>query len=221
MIVEGRESQKEKFQVKKSGPAAVPEDVTQARSGKGISSTTGLERVAAKARKSPHEKFNNLIHHLTPAAVTGALKRISVRSASGVDGMLVPEVRENLSWLLPPALELIRRSRYKALSVKRVYIPKADGSKRPLGIPTVFERSLQGAVTEILGAIYEQDFLPCSFGFRPGLGCQQALATLVQSIGKERMHFALEVDIRDFFGSLNHEWLRKNFLSIGLAISGF
>ena len=123
--------------------------------------------------------------------------------------MSVKQARENLSWLLPPILKQIHEGRYRPPPVRRVYIPKADGSKRPLGVPAVVDRAIQGAMAKVLNEIYEQDFLKCSFGFRQGLGCHHALATINELLYRQNMEHVLEVDIRDFFGSLSHEWLMR------------
>ena len=172
--------------------------------------------IAAKARKNPKEQFNNLMHHLGPDLVAENLNRMSKTSAPGYDGMTVMQAQENLSWLLPPLLKQINKGQYMAPPVRRVLIPKADGKQRPIGVPQVVDRSLQGAMAQILNEIYEQDFLPCSFGFRPGLGCHNAVVTINELIGKHNLNYALEVDIRDFFGSLSHEWLRK-FLELRIG----
>lgn len=173
-------------------------------------------RIAAIARNKPKEKFNNLMHHLTYDLVREHLAKIPLKSASGVDGMTVKVALENLEWILPPILTEIHQSNYDAPPVRRVYIPKANGGQRPIGVPAIIDRAIQAAVAKILNEIYEQDFLNCSFGFRPRIGCHHALATidkLVQDLG---MNFALEVDIRDFFGSLSHDWLRK-FLGLRIG----
>ena len=173
-------------------------------------------QIAAIARTKPKEVFNNLMHHLTYDLVATQLAKISKKSAAGVDGMTVAEAQENLSWLLPPILQAIHEGRYEAPAVRRVYIPKANGDKRPIGIPAVIDRAIQGAMATILNEIYEQDFLKCSFGFRPKLSCHHALATINELIRNRGMNYALEVDIRDFFGSLSHEWLRK-FLGLRIG----
>lgn len=165
--------------------------------------------IAAEARKNPKEQFNNLMHHLSPAFVAENLNKISKTSSPGHDGITVQEARENLSWLLPPLLSQINKGQYEAPPVRRVLIPKADGKQRPIGVPQVLDRSIQASMAQILDEIYEQDFLPCSFGFRPGLSCHHAIATINELIGKGKLNHALEIDIRDFFGSLSHEWLRK------------
>jgi group II intron reverse transcriptase/maturase len=130
--------------------------------------------------------------------------------------MTVETARQNLEWILPGIMKQLHEGRYEAPAVRRVYIPKADGGKRPIGVPQVIDRALQRATAGILNEIYEQDFLPCSFGFRPGLSCHHALATISESVHYQRLNFAYEVDIRDFFGSLSHDWLRK-FLALRIG----
>jgi group II intron reverse transcriptase/maturase len=174
-----------------------------------------LALIAAKARNEPNVQFNNLLHHLTYELIEECLAKIPKNSAPGVDGMTVEQARQNLSWLLPPLLKQIHQGRYEAPPVRRVYIPKADGKQRPLGVPAVIDRAIQAATAKILGEIYEQDFLPCSFGFRRDLSCHHALATASQLVSRGMAH-ALEVDIRDFFGSLDHGWLRR-FLSLRIG----
>lgn len=121
--------------------------------------------------------------------------------------MTVEQARENLSWLLPPILKQIHEGRYEPPAVRRVYIPKANGKLRPIGVPAILDRAIQAALTRILNGIYEQDFLKSSFGFRPGLGCHHALATVNEVLYRLRLEHVLEVDIQDFFGSLSHDWL--------------
>lgn len=165
--------------------------------------------IAAKARTNPKECFNNLLHHLTYELIEECLCNIPKSSAAGVDEMTVEQARENLSWLLPPILKQIHGGRYEPPAVRRVYIPKANGKLRPLGVPAVLDRAIQAAMTRILNEIYEQDFLNCSFGFRPGLSCHHALATVNEILYRWKAEQVLEVDIQDFFGSLSHEWLMK------------
>jgi group II intron reverse transcriptase/maturase len=102
------------------------------------------------------------------------------------------------------------------LLMRRSIIPKSNGGQRPIGVPQVIDRAIQAGMAKILNEIYEQDFLPCSFGFRPKIGCHHALATINEVQYKWKLNHALEVDIRDFFGSLKHEWLRK-FLGLRIG----
>jgi group II intron reverse transcriptase/maturase len=173
-------------------------------------------RIAAKARTNPKDRFTNLIHHLAPELIVECLKGIPKNSAIGTDGITRDVALKNLSWVLPPILEDIHLERYDAPPVRRVYIPKADGSKRPLGIPQITDRAIQKGMNIVLNEIYEQDFLECSFGFRPNRGCHQALATIQELVINLGMTHALEVDIRDFFGSINHEWMMK-FLDLRIG----
>jgi len=149
------------------------------------------------------------MHHLTFELVKECLENIPRKSAPGVDGMTVETALKNLDWLLPPLLDAIHQGRYEAPPVRRVFIPKSSGGQRPIGVPEIIDRAIQAAMAKILGEIYEQDFLKCSFGFRPKMGCHHALATINELIHRSGMNHALEVDIRDFFGSLSHEWLRR------------
>lgn len=173
-------------------------------------------RIAAKARSNPKEQFSSLMHHLTYDLVREHLNKIPTGSAPGVDGMTVKTAQENLEWILPPILKTIHQGNYDAPPVRRVFIPKAAGGQRPIGVPEVIDRAIQAAMASILNEIYEQDFLICSFGFRPKIGCHHALATINEIVHGMRRNYALEVDIRDFFGSLNHDWLRK-FLSLRIG----
>lgn len=156
------------------------------------------------------------MHHLTAPLIEECLSKIPRSSATGTDGMTRKQAQENISWLLPPILQQIHQGNYEAPPVRRVHIPKADGKQRPIGVPQIVDRSIQAATSRILNEIYEQDFLPCSFGFRPNLGCHHALATIEKLLTDWKMNYAFEVDIRDFFGSLNHEWLRK-FLELRIG----
>lgn len=166
-------------------------------------------RIARKAKSHPKERFISLMHHLQPELIREGLKRIPRDSSAGVDGMSVECACRYLDEILPDTLKEIHQGCYAPPPAKRVYIPKADGSQRPLGIPTVIDRSIQWATARVLEEIYEQDFLDCSFGFRPGRSCHHALATLSHGIQSEGLLYAWEVDIEDFFGSLKHGWLME------------
>lgn len=198
--------------MKQQEPHAVAEK-TSARSGTKLSSAQRLTLIAEKACKEPKAEFSNLLHHLTPELVKANLLKMNKNTSAGVDGMTVAQVIEHLDWLLPKALESIHKGNYKPPAVRRVYIPKANGEKRPLGVPTVLDRAIQAAAVEVLEQIYEQDFIKCSFGFRPKLSCHHAIATVGAWIKAYRLHHVLEVDLRDFFGSISHEWLMK-FLNL-------
>lgn len=169
----------------------------------------GLARIAARARQHKAEKFNSLMHHVTPQLLETCIKQMDKGTATGIDGLSRDAVLNNLDWISRHALQEAHKGTYTAKPVRQVLIPKPDGRQRPLGVPTVFERGFQHAVAKVLESIFEQDFLAVSFGFRPGLGCHHALASLEKGLHQDGSKHALEVDIRDFFGSLDHQWLRK------------
>ena len=171
---------------------------------------TGLERIAAKARCEPKLRFTSLAHHITKERVWGSLCQIPTDSAPGVDGQTVPEAKEGFREWIAAMLQSVHRQGYQAPSIRRVYIPKpGKQEKRPLGVPCVADRALQRSAAQVLSAIYEQDFLPCSFGGRPGRGAHQALATLHEVIAGRKVEWILEADLKNFFGSLSHDWMLR------------
>jgi group II intron reverse transcriptase/maturase len=127
-----------------------------------------------------------------------------------VDGQTVAEAQESFATWIGPMLQAVHRQGYRAPDIRRVYIPKpGKQEKRPLGVPCVADRALQRSTAQVLAAIYEQDFLPCSFGGRPGLGAHRALATLNELIAGRKVGWVLEADLKNFFGSLSHEWILR------------
>ena len=166
--------------------------------------TTALERIAAKARCEPKLRFTSLAHHLTKERVWESLSQIATGSAPGVDGQTVPEAKESFEVWIEAMLQSVHRQGYQAPNIRRVYIPKpGKQEKRPLGVPCVADRALQRSAAQVLSAIYEQDFLTCSFGGRPGRGAHQALASLHEVISGRKVEWVLEADLKNFFGSLS------------------
>ncbi|HEX2715814.1 MAG TPA: group II intron reverse transcriptase/maturase [Candidatus Acidoferrales bacterium] len=171
---------------------------------------TGLERIAAKARCEPKLRFTSLAHHITKERVWESLCQIPTGSAPGVDGQTVPEAKESYEVWIEAMLQSVHRQGYQAPNIRRVYIPKpGKQEKRPLGVPCVADRALQRSAAQVLSAIYEQDFLPCSFGGRPGRSAHQGLATLYELIAGRQVEWVLEADLKNFFGSLSHEWMLR------------
>ena len=171
---------------------------------------TGLERIAAKARCEPNLRFTSLAHHITRERVWENLCKIPTNSAAGVDGQTVAEAKESFGEWIEAMLQAVHRQGYRAPDIRRVYIPKpGKQEKRPLGVPCVTDRALQKSAAQVLSAIYEQDFRPCSFGGRPGRGAHQAMATLHERIAGGKVGWVLEADLKSFFGSLSHEWLLR------------
>jgi RNA-directed DNA polymerase len=171
---------------------------------------TGLERIAARACSELKLKFTSLAHHITRERVWENLFHIPAKSAPGVDGQTVPEAKETFDVWIEPMLQSMHREGYKAPDIRRVYIPKpGKQEKRPLGVPCVADRALQRSTVQVLSAIYEQDFLSCSFGGRPGVGAHQALATLTETIAGRKVSWVLEADLKNYFGSLSHSWMLR------------
>src|ERR1035438_5393950 len=172
--------------------------------------TTGLERIAVKARCEPKLRFTSLAHHITKVRVWENLNQIPAKSAAGVDGQTVTEAKEDFEEWVATMLQSVHREGYRAPDIRRVYIPKPGKQEmRPLGVPTVADRALQRSVSQVLSAIYEQDFLSCSFGGRAGRGAHQALATLHERVAGGKIEWVLEADLKNFFGSLRSEWMLR------------
>ena len=162
-----------------------------------------------KQRVKQKKKFNNLFHHVNKDRVVAAISKINRNSACGPDGINQEMAIRHADWLVPKDLDAIHKRKYKAPASREVMIPKSNGSLRPLNVGNIIDRGIQGAVREVLEHIYEQDFLNCSFGFRPKRGAHNALATLNHGIRHEGLKYFLEVDLENFFGTINHEWLMK------------
>ena len=172
--------------------------------------TTGLEGVAAKARKDTKLVFTSLAHHITKDLIWESLKQIPLDTAPGVDGVDVRTARETFDEWVDDMITSIHRQSYKAPPVRRVWIPKPGKTeKRPIGVPNVADRALQRSVMTVLNAIYEEDFLNCSFGGRPGRGQHNALTTIDEIIGCMKVNWVFEADLKNFFGSLDHGWLLR------------
>jgi RNA-directed DNA polymerase len=171
---------------------------------------TKLEGIAAKARKETNLQFTSLAHHITKELIWESLHHIPRDSAPGVDGVKVDEAEKDFEVWIDEMINSIHHGSYRPPAVLRVWIPKPGKSeKRPIGIPCIADRALQRSGSTVLTTIYEQDFLNCSFGGRPGRGAHNALATLNEIIAGEKVEWVLEADLKNFFGSLNHGWLMR------------
>jgi len=161
--------------------------------------STKLQRIAALAQRRPDEALTTLAHHIDVAWLKEAFRRTRKDGAPGVDGQNAEEYAENLEVNLESLLARFRSGRYRAPSVRRVHLPKGDGTTRAIGIPTLEDKVLQRAVAMVLTEVYEQDFLPCSFGFRPGRSALQASEVFNEYAMKRGGGWVLEVDIQGFF----------------------
>jgi RNA-directed DNA polymerase len=172
--------------------------------------STGLQRVAELSRKAPGMVWSTLSHHITLDLLKEAYRLTRKDGAVGIDGQTAKEYEEKLEGNLRSLLERLKSGTYQAPPVKRVYIPKGDGTRpRPIGIPTLEVKVLQRAVVMVLEAVYEQDFLDCSYGFRPGRSAHQALKAVWDELMRESGGFVLELDIQKYFDTIDHELLRS------------
>lgn len=168
-----------------------------------------LDRIRQRARRDRKAKFTALLHHVTPEALEVAFKRLKKDAAAGVDGTTWEAYREGLATNVRALHNRVHKGTYRAKPSRRVYIPKADGKKRPLGIASLEDKLVQRVVVGVLNAIYEEDFLGFSYGFRPGRKQHDALDALAVAIETKRVNWVLDADIRGFFDTIDHGWLVK------------
>jgi len=174
---------------------------------KGVSQGLAGVRQAAGERKG--ERFTALLHHLTQELLRQSFYALKREAAAGVDGVRWKEYEAGLEDRLNDLHSRVHRGAYRAQPSRRVYIPKADGRQRPLGIAALEDKIVQQAVVTILNEIYENDFLGFSYGFRPGRSQHQALDALTVGITRKRVNWVLDLDIRGFFDNMSHEWTIK------------
>lgn len=163
--------------------------------------------IAERAQRDPAYRFTCLAHLLDEGFLKTCYLELGKDRASGVDGVSWQEYGKQLDRNLKDLVERMKAKRYKPQPAKRVYIPKDENSKRPLGLPALEDKIVQRGMARILGAIYEQDFLDCSYGFRPKRGCHQALKAVNTIFTTERINHVVEADIKGFFDHVNHEWM--------------
>jgi RNA-directed DNA polymerase len=173
--------------------------------------STKQQRIAQLARQNPEMSVTSLAHHIDLIWLFQAFQRTRKDGAVGVDGQTGEDYAADLGGNLRSLLERAKSGTYHAPPVRRTYIPKAGSATetRPLGIPTFEDKVLQRAVVMVLEAIYEQDFLDCSYGFRPGRSAHQALESLWQQTMSMGGGWILDVDVRKFFDTIDHTHLRE------------
>src|ERR1700693_5626272 len=171
---------------------------------------SALERVRQAAKKDKKLRFTALLHHIyDPERLREAYFCLKKEAAPGVDGETWRHYGETLEDNLQDLSHRLKRGAYRAKPVRRVYIDKNDGRKRPLGVPALEDKIVQRATVEVLNAIYETDFLDFSYGFRPGRSQHNALDALYTGLLTKKVNWVLDLDIRGFFDALSHEWLVK------------
>jgi RNA-directed DNA polymerase len=196
--------------VEERGPAKGNTD-SSTRPGRsaGPDVPSGLDRVREVARRDKDARFTALLHHVDLRRIRAAYWAINPRAATGADGVTWAAYGQDLETNLEGLLRRLHDGSYRSSPSRRVYIPKADGRQRPLGIATLEDKIVQRAVVEVLNAIYETDFLGFSYGFRPGRSPHNALDALAVGIKQKKVNWVLDADIRNFFTSLDQGWLEK------------
>ncbi|MBR0342919.1 MAG: group II intron reverse transcriptase/maturase [Oscillospiraceae bacterium] len=165
-------------------------------------------------------RWQNVIYRVNAEALLIEHEKQSRRKATGIDGIGKESYEINITERLENLIQRMKLFQYRPQPVRRTYIPKADGKLRPLGIPAYEDRLVQGVMTNILSEIYEDKFLDCSYGFRPGRSCHDVVRTINQTIMTKKVNFILEADIKGFFDNVNHEWL-MTFLEHDIADKRF
>lgn len=171
---------------------------------------SALARIRQAAKEDKGLRFTTLWHHVYDIRrLRESFLSMRKTAAAGVDGVTWQQYDENREENLRDLSERLKRGAYRAKPARRAYIPKADGRERPLGIPVLEDKIVQRATAEVLNAIYEEDFLGFSYGFRPGRGPHNALDAVTVGIGRRKVNFVLDADIRGFYDAVDHEWLMK------------
>jgi RNA-directed DNA polymerase len=194
------------------GRAQMKENIAQSimqptQSGKRMSQ--GLDGVRKAAKERRQERFTSLLHHLNVDLLRDSFYALQRKASPGVDGMTWQEYESGLEDRLIDLHSRVHRGAYRAQPSRRIYIPKADGRQRPLGIAAVEDKIVQQAVVTILNQIYEVDFKGFSYGFRPGRSPHQALDALTVGIQRKKVNWILDADVMGFFDNLSHEWALK------------
>ncbi|HEY6219617.1 MAG TPA: group II intron reverse transcriptase/maturase [Gemmatimonadaceae bacterium] len=166
-----------------------------------------LERIRQAAKERRTERFTALLHHISPELLAEAFDELKEDAAAGIDGLTWRTYQTDLERNLEDLHARVHRGAYRALPSRRVYIPKPDGRQRPLAIAALEDKIVQRAAAAVLNAIYEEDFLGFSYGFRPGRSAHHAMDALVVGITSKKVNYILDADIRSFFDTVNHDWL--------------
>jgi len=174
-----------------------------------LSVPSALDRVREVASRDKDARFTALLHHVDVDRLREAYRALNPKAAAGVDRVTWEDYGQELEGNLEDLHARVHRGAYRARPSRRVFIPKADGGQRPLGVAALEDKILQRAVVEVLNAIHETDFLGFSYGFRPGRSQHHALDALATGIMHGKVDWVLDADIRGFFDAIDHEWLLK------------
>jgi len=168
-----------------------------------------LARVRERARHGKKERFTALMHHLTLEVLDASFGWLKRNAAAGVDNVTWQDYAQHREANLVDLHARLHRGAYRAMPSRRQYIPKPDGRQRPLGIAALEDKIVQRALVEVLNAVYEQDFLGFSYGFRPGRSQHDALDALAVGIDRMKVNWIVDADIARFFDTVSHEWLLR------------
>ena len=181
---------------------------------------TRLALLSERARREPQFQFTSLAHLLNEGSLKGCYYSLGRDRASGIDGVSWKEYGEQLDENLNHLVARMKAKQYKPQPAKRVYIPKNEHEKRPLGLPALEDKVVQKGIARILEVIYEADFLDCSYGFRPRRNCHQALNVVDKTIMTQPINYVIEADIKGFFDHVSHSWLME-FLQVRIKDPSF
>ena len=170
---------------------------------------TQLNLISQKAKEDKGCKFNNLMHLINVASMRSSYRQLKKGKSPGIDGVTLEEYGIRLNENITEVLERMKRMSYTPQPVRRTYIPKANGGKRPLGIPAIEDKMVQMCFKRILETIYETDFQDNSYGFREGKSCHQALTQIDKSLMFKPVNYIIDADIKGFFDNVNHEWMER------------
>ena|SRR5215813_6171558 len=162
---------------------------------------TDINRIAELAKEDPKRQFYSIAHLSTVGALHEAFRSLRKDASAGIDGVTYEQYETNAGENIRKLHQRLKEGKYRVQPVRRVYIPKEDGKQRPISIPALEDKIVQKAVVDLLNAIYEQDFLDCSYGFRPGRGQHQALDEVGRVICTRPTGWVLEIDIRSYLDS--------------------
>jgi RNA-directed DNA polymerase len=172
--------------------------------------STEIDRLSELAKEEPKQRFYSIAHLITPEALYAAFRSLRKDASAGVDGVRYEEYEKDAERNIQNLHRRLKTGKYQAQPLRRVYIPKENGKQRPISIPSLEDKIVQKATGEVLNAIYEQDFLDCSYGFRPGRGQHQALDEVGRILCRRPTGWILELDITAYFDSI----VRKELMEL-------
>ena len=168
-----------------------------------------LQRVRHRARQEKRGRFTSLLHHITPTLLDAAFSSLKKNAAAGIDGVMWRDYELDRASNLRSLHDRLHRGAYRPKASRRQYIPKADGRLRPLGIAALEDKIVQSALVSVLNAVYEEDFVGFSYGFRPGRGQHDALDALAVGLDRAKVNWVVDADIERFFDTVDHDWLLR------------